>query len=72
MIDGVTLERNPQKQIADYQAIQTRFDALIRAMIPSQMVDSVVVRNEVKKTTNRTRRRPPSCGVYKASEGDKG
>ena len=38
-----------QKQVADYQAIQTRYDQLIPALIPlSQMVDSVVVRNEVR------------------------
>ncbi|HKS34353.1 MAG TPA: ABC transporter substrate-binding protein [Enterobacteriaceae bacterium] len=49
MIDSALLERDPQKQIAEYQAIQTRYDALIPALIPlSQMVDSVVVRNEVK------------------------
>ena len=36
-------------KFADYQQIQVRYDELIPAMIPlSQMVDSVVVRNEVK------------------------
>ncbi|WP_312927900.1 ABC transporter substrate-binding protein [Pseudescherichia sp.] len=49
MIDKALLERDPQKQIADYQQIQTRYDQLIPALVPlSQMVDSVVVRNEVK------------------------
>lgn len=49
MIDKALLERDPQKQIADYQQIQMRYDQLIPALIPlSQMVDSVVVRNEVK------------------------
>lgn len=49
MIDHALLERDPQKQVAGYQAIQTRYDKLIPALIPlSQMVDSVVVRNEVK------------------------
>lgn len=49
MIDKALLERDPQKQIADYQQIQVRYDQLIPALIPlSQMVDSVVVRNEVK------------------------
>ena len=49
MIDKALLERDPEKQFADYQQIQVRYDALIPAMIPlSQMVDSVVVRNEVK------------------------
>lgn len=45
MIDKALLERDPEKQIADYQQIQVRYDALIPL---SQMVDSVVVRNEVK------------------------
>lgn len=49
MIDKALLERDSQKQIADYQQIQVRYDQLIPALIPlSQMVDSVVVRNEVK------------------------
>lgn len=49
MIDKALLERDPQKQIADYKQIQVRYDQLIPALIPlSQMVDSVVVRNEVK------------------------
>ena len=49
MIDKALLERDPQKQIVDYQQIQVRYDQLIPALIPlSQMVDSVVVRNEVK------------------------
>ncbi|QIK14640.1 ABC transporter substrate-binding protein [Leclercia sp. 29361] len=49
MIDKALLERDPQKQIADYQQIQVRYDQLIPALLPlSQMVDSVVVRNEVK------------------------
>ncbi|MCD4560244.1 ABC transporter substrate-binding protein [Lelliottia nimipressuralis] len=49
MIDKALLERDPQKQVADYQQIQVRYDELIPAMVPlSQMVDSVVVRNEVK------------------------
>ncbi|MEG1213109.1 MAG: ABC transporter substrate-binding protein [Leclercia sp.] len=49
MIDKALLERDPQKQITDYQQIQVRYDQLIPALIPlSQMVDSVVVRNEVK------------------------
>lgn len=49
MIDKTLLERDPQKQVADYQQIQVRYDQLIPALLPlSQMVDSVVVRNEVK------------------------
>lgn len=49
MIDQALLERDPQKQVADYQAIQARYDQLVPALIPlSQMVDSVVVRNEVR------------------------
>ncbi len=49
MIDKALLERDPQKQVADYQQIQVRYDQLIPALLPlSQMVDSVVVRNEVK------------------------
>ncbi len=49
MIDKALLERDPQKQVADYQQVQVRYDQLIPALLPlSQMVDSVVVRNEVK------------------------
>ncbi|CAM7619714.1 ABC transporter substrate-binding protein [Leclercia adecarboxylata] len=49
MIDKALLERDPQKQVADYQQIQVRYDQLIPALLPlSQMVDSVVVRNDVK------------------------
>ncbi|MFG0802545.1 ABC transporter substrate-binding protein [Leclercia sp. GLN_9] len=49
MIDKALLERDPQKQVADYQQIQVRYDQLIPALLPlSLMVDSVVVRNEVK------------------------
>ncbi len=49
MIDKALLERDPQKQVADYQQIQVRYDQLIPALLPlSQMVDSVVMRNEVK------------------------
>ncbi len=49
MIDQALLERDAQKQIAAYQAIQTRYDRLIPALIPlSQMVDSVVVRKVVR------------------------
>jgi peptide/nickel transport system substrate-binding protein len=48
MIDQALVERDPVKQQADYQAIQQRYEQLIPALIPlSQMVDSVVVRNEV-------------------------
>ncbi|WP_045855779.1 ABC transporter substrate-binding protein [Raoultella terrigena] len=73
MIDGALLERDPQKQVADYRAIQARYDQLIPALIPlSQMVDSVVVRREV-----RDYRPHPSATtflreVYKVSEGEKG
>ena len=50
MIDRALLERDPQNRMADYQAIQTRYDQLVPALIPlSQMVDSVVVRNEVRQ-----------------------
>lgn len=49
MIDKALVEQNPEKQISLYQAVQTRYDELVPAMIPvSQMVDSIVVRNEVK------------------------
>lgn len=73
MIDGALLERDPQKQVADYRAIQARYDQLIPALIPlSQMVDSVVVRREV-----RDYRPHPSATtflreVYKVSGGEKG
>lgn len=49
MIDSALLERDPQTQTRAYQAIQTRYDQLVPALIPlSQMVDSVVVRREVQ------------------------
>ncbi|MCU5772099.1 ABC transporter substrate-binding protein [Erwiniaceae bacterium BAC15a-03b] len=48
-IDQALLERDPGKQQQDYYAIQQRYDQLIPALIPlSQMVDSVVVRNNVQ------------------------
>ena len=48
-IDKALVERDPTKQREEYQAIQTRYDELIPALLPlSQMVDSVVVRNEVQ------------------------
>ncbi len=48
-IDKALVERDPAKQLEEYQAIQTRYDALIPALLPlSQMVDSVVVRKEVQ------------------------
>lgn len=49
MIDSALLERDLQTQTRAYQAIQTRYDQLVPALIPlSQMVDSVVVRREVQ------------------------
>jgi peptide/nickel transport system substrate-binding protein len=48
-IDQALLERDPEKQKQDYFAIQQRYDALIPALVPlSQMVDSIVVRRDVK------------------------
>ena len=48
-IDQALLERDPEKQKQDYFAIQERYDALIPALVPlSQMVDSIVVRKDVK------------------------
>ncbi|MFD3247018.1 ABC transporter substrate-binding protein [Rahnella aquatilis] len=48
-IDQALLERDPEKQKQDYFAIQERYDALIPALVPlSQMVDSIVVRRDVK------------------------
>lgn len=48
-IDSALLERDTAKQQQDYYAIQQRYDRLVPALIPlSQMVDSVVVRNDVQ------------------------
>ncbi len=47
-IEQALVERDAAKQLEDYHAIQQRYDQLIPALVPlSQMVDSVVVRNEV-------------------------
>jgi peptide/nickel transport system substrate-binding protein len=76
MIDNALLERDPQKQKAEYQAIQTRYDQLIPALMPiSQMVDSVVVRNEVKNFQSHPSATTHLREVWKAplkSEGEKG
>lgn len=49
MINQALLEQDSQKQVADYQAIQRRYDQLVPAIIPvSQMVDSVVVSKTVQ------------------------
>lgn len=73
MIDRALLERDPQKQVADYQAIQTRYDQLLPALIPlSQMVDSVVVRHEVKDYQPHPSATTFLRDVYKVSEGEKG
>jgi peptide/nickel transport system substrate-binding protein len=76
MIDSALLERDPEKQKAEYQAIQTRYDQLIPALMPiSQMVDSVVVRNEVKNFQSHPSATTHLREVWKAplkSEGDKG
>lgn len=72
MIDRALLERNPQQQIADYQAIQVRFDKLIPALLPlSQMVDSVVIRNEVKDYQSHPSATTFLRNVYKTPEGVK-
>lgn len=71
MIDQALLERNPQQQIADYQAIQVRYDKLIPALLPlSQMVDSVVIRNEVKDYQSHPSATTFLRDVYKAPEGE--
>ncbi|MEL1916543.1 ABC transporter substrate-binding protein [Klebsiella pneumoniae] len=73
MIDQALLERDPQKQVADYQAIQTRYDQLVPALIPlSQMVDSVVVRNEVREYQPHPSATTFLRDVYKVREGEKG
>ncbi|NWK87272.1 ABC transporter substrate-binding protein [Raoultella terrigena] len=73
MIDGALLERDPQKQVADYRAIQARYDQLIPALIPlSQMVDSVVVRREVHDYRPHPSATTFLREVYKVSEGEKG
>jgi len=72
MIDQALLERDPQKQIADYQAIQVRYDKLIPALLPlSQMVDSVVIRNEVKDYQSHPSATTFLREVYKTPEGEK-
>jgi len=71
MIDKALLERDPQQQIADYQAIQVRYDKLIPALLPlSQMVDSVVIRNEVKDYQSHPSATTFLRDVYKAPEGE--
>ena len=73
MIDRALLERDPQKQVADYQAIQTRYDQLVPALIPlSQMVDSVVVRNEVRQYQPHPSATTFLRDVDKVREGEKG
>lgn len=73
MIDHALLERDAQKQVADYQAIQARYDQLIPALIPlSQMVDSVVVRNEVREYQPHPSATTFLRDVYKIREGEKG
>lgn len=73
MIDHALLERDAQKQVADYQAIQARYDQLIPALIPlSQMVDSVVVRNEVREYQPHPSATTFLRDVYKTREGEKG
>jgi len=72
MIDQALLERDPQKQIADYQAIQVRYDKLIPALLPlSQMVDSVVIRNEVKDYQSHPSATTFLREVSKTPEGEK-
>ncbi len=72
MIDQALLERDPQQQIADYQAIQVRYDTLIPALLPlSQMVDSVVIRNEVKDYQPHPSATTFLREVYKTPEGEK-
>jgi len=59
--------------VADYQAIQTRYDQLVPALIPlSQMVDSVVVRNEVREYQPHPSATTFLRDVYKVREGEKG
>lgn len=71
MIDQALLERDTQKQTAAYQAIQTRYDQLIPALIPlSQMVDSVVVRDEVRGYQPHPSATTFLRHVYKMPEGD--
>ncbi|TCV99864.1 ABC transporter substrate-binding protein [Biostraticola tofi] len=49
LIDTALLERDPDKQRALYAEVQNRYDALFPAIMPvSQMVDSVVVRKNVR------------------------
>ncbi|MDR8444874.1 ABC transporter substrate-binding protein, partial [Acinetobacter baumannii] len=55
-----------------YQAIQTRYDQLVPALIPlSQMVDSVVVRNEVREYQPHPAATTFLRDVYKVREGEK-
>ncbi len=54
-------------------AIQTRYDQLVPALIPlSQMVDSVVVRNEVREYQPHPSATTFLRDVYKVREGEKG
>lgn len=48
MIDQALLEKDPEKQKQRYAEVQNRYEALYPAIIPvSQMIDSVVLRNDV-------------------------
>ncbi len=49
LIDRALVERDPQRQLRLYADVQNRYESLYPAIIPlSQMVDSVVVRKNVK------------------------
>lgn len=49
MIDAALLEKDAQKQKQMYADVQNRYDALYPAILPiSQMIDSVVLRKDVK------------------------
>lgn len=49
LIDNALVERDPARQLQLYAEVQNSYELLVPAIIPvSQMVDSVVVRTEVK------------------------
>lgn len=73
LIDSALVERDATKQQQDYYAIQQRYDTLIPALIPlSQMVDSVVVRNEVHDYQPHPSATTFLRDVYKSAPADGG
>ncbi|MFP9228083.1 ABC transporter substrate-binding protein [Pectobacterium cacticida] len=66
LIDQALLEKDPQKQKQMYITIQNRYEELFPAIIPvSQMIDSVVLRKDVKGYVPHPSSTTHLRGVYK-------